>query len=83
MKLSPSEDESQLPATQIAIHDLQVVESNLGFSFGMAGMEVREAVIVEEQKRFTGARSDAFLGMSTDPRDRISPLFSAPVAGHG
>lgn len=28
--------------------DLQVVDSDLGFSFGMAGMEMWEAVIVEE-----------------------------------
>lgn len=48
MELCPGEDESQLAATEAAVHDLQVVDAYLGFSFGMASMEVREAVIVEE-----------------------------------
>jgi hypothetical protein len=48
MKLRPSKDESELPAAHIAVHDLEVVDLNLGFSFGMASMEVREAVIVKE-----------------------------------
>jgi len=37
-----------LATTEVAVHDLEVVDSDLGFSFGMASMEVREAVIVEE-----------------------------------
>lgn len=48
MELCPGENESQLPATEVAVHDLKVVDSDLGFSFGVASMEVREAVIVEE-----------------------------------
>jgi pimeloyl-ACP methyl ester carboxylesterase len=48
MELCPGEDESQLAATEGAVDDLQIVDSHLGFSFGMASMEVREAVIVEE-----------------------------------
>lgn len=48
MELGPGKDESQLPAVQIAVHDLQVVDPDLGFPFGMASMEVGEAVIVEE-----------------------------------
>lgn len=48
MELCPGEDESQLAATEVAVHDLEVVDSDLGFSFGMASMEMREAVIVEE-----------------------------------
>ena len=48
MKLGPGKDESQMAATEIAIHDLQIVNSDLGFALGMASMEMREAVIVEE-----------------------------------
>lgn len=48
MKLSPREDEPKLTAIEVAVHDLQVVDPDLGFSFGMAGVEVWEAVIVEE-----------------------------------
>jgi hypothetical protein len=48
MELCPGEDESQLATAEVAVHDLEVVDSDLGFSFGMASMEVREAVIVEE-----------------------------------
>lgn len=48
MELRPGEDESQLAATEVAVHDLEVVDSDLGFSFGMASMEVGEAVIIEE-----------------------------------
>ena len=48
MKLCPGEDESQLAASEVAVYDLKVVDPDLGFSFRMASMEVREAVIVEE-----------------------------------
>ncbi len=48
MKLCPRKDESQLSATEVAVHELQVVDSDLGLSFRVASMEVREAVIVEE-----------------------------------
>lgn len=48
MELCPGEDESQLATTEVAVHDLQVVDPDLGFPFRMASMEVREAVIVEE-----------------------------------
>jgi hypothetical protein len=48
MKLCSGKDESQLSTTEVAVHDLQIVDSDLGFSFRMASMEVREAVIVEE-----------------------------------
>ena len=48
MELCPGEDESQLATTEVAVHDLQIVDPDLGFFFGMASMEVREAVIVEE-----------------------------------
>jgi len=48
MELCPGEDESQLAATESAVHDLKVVDSHFGFAFGMASMEVGEAVIVEE-----------------------------------
>jgi hypothetical protein len=48
MELSPGKNKSQLPAVQIAVHDLQIVDPDLGFPFGMASMEVGEAVIVEE-----------------------------------
>jgi hypothetical protein len=48
MELCPGEHESQLAATESAVHDFKVVDPHLGFSFGMASMEVREAVIVEE-----------------------------------
>src|SRR5215218_5003486 len=48
MALCPGEDESQLAASEVADHALQIVDSHLFFSFGMASMEVREAVIVEE-----------------------------------
>lgn len=48
MELCPGEDESQLATTKGAVHDLQVVDSDLGFAFRVAGMEMREAVIVEE-----------------------------------
>jgi hypothetical protein len=48
VELCPGEDESQLAATEVAVHHLQVVDSDLGFSFRMASMEVGEAVIVEE-----------------------------------
>jgi hypothetical protein len=42
MELCPGEDESQLAAIEAAVHDLQVVDPYLGFSFGMASMEVRK-----------------------------------------
>jgi hypothetical protein len=48
MELCPSEDESQLATTEVAVHDLQVVDPDLGFSFRMTSMEMREAVIIEE-----------------------------------
>jgi hypothetical protein len=48
MELCPSEDESQLTTTEVAVHDLQVVDPDLGFSFPMASMEMRKAVVVEE-----------------------------------
>lgn len=50
MKLGPGEDEAELPATQVAVDDLEVVDADLRFSFGMACMEMGEAVIVEEHR---------------------------------
>jgi hypothetical protein len=41
MELRPGEDESQLAATEVAVHDLEVVDSDLGFSFRMSSVEMR------------------------------------------
>jgi hypothetical protein len=48
MELSPSEDEAELSAAKVAVDDLEIVDADLRFSFGMAGVEMREAMIVEE-----------------------------------
>lgn len=48
MELCPGEDETELPASKGAVHHLEIVDPDLGFAFGVAGMEMREAVIVEE-----------------------------------
>jgi len=50
MKLCPSEDEAQLSATEVAVNHLEIVDADLGFAFGVSGMEMREAVIVEEHR---------------------------------
>ena len=50
MKLSPGEDEAELPATQVAVNDLEVVDPDLGFAFGMARVEMWEAMIIEEHR---------------------------------
>lgn len=50
MKLSPGEDESELSSSEIAIDDLKVVDADLGFSFGVTRMEMREAMIIEEHR---------------------------------
>jgi hypothetical protein len=48
MELGPSKYESQLPSPQAVVDDFQIVDAHLGFTVGVKGMEVREAVIVEE-----------------------------------
>jgi hypothetical protein len=50
MELGPGENEAELPATQVAVDDLEVVDPDLGFTFSVTGMEMREAVIVEEHR---------------------------------
>ena len=50
MELGPCENEAELPATQAAVNDLEVVDPDLGFAFSVTGMEMREAVIVEEHR---------------------------------
>jgi hypothetical protein len=47
MKLCPGEDEAELSSAQAAVDDLEVVDSDLGFAFGVTCMEMREAMIVE------------------------------------
>ena len=41
---------AQLTTTEVAVHDLEVVDADLRFAFGMASMEMREAVVVEEHR---------------------------------
>jgi hypothetical protein len=86
MKLGPGENEAELPATQVAVDDLEVVDPDLGFAFGMARMEMGEAMIVEEHRDrdpkeaaygrhefiMAGATAGRFLGISV----RVS--FSNP-----
>jgi hypothetical protein len=50
MKLGPGEDEAELPATEVAVDYLEVVDPDLGFVFSVTGMEMREAAIVEEHR---------------------------------
>jgi hypothetical protein len=50
MKLSPGEDESELSSSEIAIDDLKVVDADLGFSFGVTRVEMREAMVIEEHR---------------------------------
>lgn len=44
----PRRDEPQLPTAKAAVNHFEVVDANLGFSFGVPCVEVWEAVIVEE-----------------------------------
>lgn len=46
----PGEHEAQLPPAEVAVDDFEVVDADLRFSFGMAGVEMREAVIVKEHR---------------------------------
>jgi hypothetical protein len=48
MELRPSQDESQLPTAEGAVHDLHIVDSDLGFALRMTSMEVRKTMVVEE-----------------------------------
>jgi hypothetical protein len=48
MELGPCENEAELPPTQVAVDDLEVVDPDLGFAFSVTRMEMREAVIIEE-----------------------------------
>jgi hypothetical protein len=50
VELSPSEDEAELAAAQVAVDHLEIVDADLRFSFSMAGMEMREAMVVEEHR---------------------------------
>jgi hypothetical protein len=50
MKLGPGENEAELPATQVAVDDLEVVDPDLGFAFGMTRVEMWEAMIIEEHR---------------------------------
>jgi hypothetical protein len=50
MELRPGEDEAQLPTAEAAVDDLEIVDPDLCFAFGVAGVEMREAVIVEEHR---------------------------------
>lgn len=38
VQLCPGEDEAQLPAAEVAIDHLEVVDTDVGFSFGMMGV---------------------------------------------
>lgn len=87
MELCPGEDESQLAATEAAVHDLQVVDPHLGFSFGMASMEVREAVIVQTF-RFCASLNSGYEGDTeaglTDCRSQVDPVSPMQTfAPHG
>ncbi len=50
MKLGPGKNEAELPATEVAVDDLEVVDPDLGFAFCVARMEMRKAMIVEEHR---------------------------------
>ena len=86
MELCPGEDESQLAAAEVAVHDLQVVDSHLCFSFGMASMEVREAVIVEEHddgypKEAADRRHFLIMPTASAVRVQTKP-FASMALGH-
>jgi hypothetical protein len=50
VKLGPGEDEAELSATEVTVDYLEVVDPDLGFAFSVTGMEVREAMIIEEHR---------------------------------
>jgi hypothetical protein len=91
MELSPGEDEAELPATQAAIDDLEVVDPDLGFAFGVARVEMWEAMIIEEHRDgdpeeaayrrhefiMAGATAGRFLGFQFGFRSLIRSLATA------
>ena len=40
MKLGPGENKAELATTEVAVDDLEVVDPDLGFAFGMARVEM-------------------------------------------
>lgn len=50
MKLCPREHEAQLAAGEGVVDDFEIVDADLGFARGVAGMEVRIPVVVEEHR---------------------------------
>ncbi|MGA8744592.1 MAG: hypothetical protein WB507_01860 [Solirubrobacterales bacterium] len=47
VELCPRQDETQLAARQAALDHLQLIDTNLGLALGMAGMEMRVAMVVK------------------------------------
>jgi hypothetical protein len=69
MELSPSEDEAELSAAEVAVDDLEIVDAHLRFSFGMTGMEMREAM-VSKNIAIMIPKKRLIVGMSASWRER-------------
>jgi hypothetical protein len=74
MKLGPGENEAELPATQVAVDDLEVVDPDFGFAFGMARVEMWEAMIIEEH-RDRDPKKRLIVGMDPSWRERRRSSF--------
>jgi alpha-D-ribose 1-methylphosphonate 5-triphosphate synthase subunit PhnI len=80
MELRPGQNKSQLAATKVAVDQLKVVNANLGFTVGVAGVEVREAVLIEVH-RDRDSEKAAYARHRGDPLISSGSVLRATTGG--